>query len=104
MERVLHVIVHQKQSEAIKAELLALIDPTHIKDIDIEPYYKIKHRVSMTFVFSADWQNVTKLLSHLFYQWQSSYDAILGIKEAISIANTSKLKGLEWAILTSDLP
>ena len=56
----------------------------------------------MTIAFTAEWNLLFKILSHLFYTWQSTFDDHLGIKEAISIDNRSKLKGLEWAILMAE--
>jgi len=53
----------------------------------------------MTITFTAEWNLLFKILSRLFDTWQSTFDDNLGIKEAISIDNSAKLKGLEWAIL-----
>ena len=53
----------------------------------------------MTITFTAEWNLLFKILSRLFDTWQSSFDENLGIEEAISIDNSAKLKGLEWAIL-----
>ena len=54
----------------------------------------------MTITFTADWNLLFKILSRLFYTWRSTFDDNLGITDAISVDNRSKLKGLEWAILT----
>ena len=56
----------------------------------------------MTITFTADWNLLFKILSRLFYTWQSTFDDNLGIKDAISIENRSKLKGLEWANLMAE--
>ena len=53
----------------------------------------------MTITFTAEWNLLFKILSRLFDTWQSTFDDNLGIKEAISIDNSAKLKGLEWVIL-----
>lgn len=53
----------------------------------------------MTITFTAEWNLLFKILSRLFDTWQSTFDDNLGIKEVISIDNSAKLKGLEWAIL-----
>ena len=81
------------------SELLSLMGNTSVGEIEVEPYYKIKNRISMTITFTADWNLLFKILSRLFDTWQSTFDDNLGIKEAISIDNSAKLKGLEWAIL-----
>ena len=73
-------------------------------EIEVEPYYKIKNRISMTIEFTAEWNLLFKILSRLFYTWQSTFDDNLGIKEAISMDNSAKLKGLEWAILMIETP
>lgn len=56
----------------------------------------------MTITFTADWNLLFKILSRLFYTWRSTFDDNLGIKDAISIENRSKLKGLEWANLMAE--
>ena len=81
------------------SELLSLMGNTSVDKIGVEPYYKIKNRISMTITFTAEWNLLFKILSRLFDTWQSTFDDNLGIKEAISIDNSAKLKGLEWAIL-----
>ena len=75
---------------------------TSFGEIGVEPYYKIKNRIEMTITFTAEWNLLFKILSRLFYRWQSTFDDNLGIKEAISIDNSAQLKGLEWAILTEE--
>ena len=75
---------------------------TSFGEIGVEPYYKIKNRIKMTITFTAEWNLLFKILSRLFYRWQSTFDDNLGIKEAISIDNSAQLKGLEWAILTEE--
>jgi len=77
---------------------------TSFAEIEVEPYYKIKNRVSMTIVFTAEWNLLIKILSRLFYRWQSTFDDNLGIKEAISIDNSAQLAGLEWGILMTETP
>ena len=96
----LRLIVHKRYVETVHSELLSLMGKTSFdeNEIEVEPYYKIKNRISMTIEFTAEWNLLIKILSHLFYTWQSTFDDNLGIKEAISMDNRSKLKGLEWAI------
>ena len=72
---------------------------TSVGEIGVEPYYKIKNRILMTITFTAEWNLLFKILSRLFYTWRSTFDDNLGITDAISVDNRSKLKGLEWAIL-----
>ena len=95
-------IIHKKHVETVQSELLSLMGNTSVGKIGVEPYYKIKNRISMTIAFTAEWNLLFKILSRLFYTWQSSFDDNLGIEEAISIDNRSKLKGLEWAILMAE--
>ena len=85
--------------ETVQSELLSLMGNTSFGEIGVEPYYKIKNRIEMTITFTAEWNLLFKILSRLFYRWQSTFDDNLGIKEAISIDNSAQLKGLEWAIL-----
>ena len=96
----LTLVIHKRHVETVHSELLSLMGNTSVGEIEVEPYYKIKNRISMTIAFTADWNLLFKILSHLFYTWRSTFDDNLGIKDAISIENRSKLKGLEWAILT----
>lgn len=100
----LRLIVHKRYVETVHSELLSLMGKTSFdeNEIEVEPYYKIKNRISMTIEFTAEWNLLIKILSHLFYTWQSTFDDNLGIKEAISMDNRSKLKGLEWAILMAE--
>ena len=58
----------------------------------------------MTIAFTAEWNLLFKILSRLFYTWQSTFDDNLGIEEAISMDNSAKLKGLEWGILMIETP
>ena len=95
----LTLIIHKRHVETVYSELLSLMGNTSVDKIGVEPYYKIKNRISMTITFTAEWNLLFKILSRLFDTWQSSFDDNLGIKEAISIDNSAKLKGLEWAIL-----
>ena len=95
----LTLIIHKRYVESVQSELLSLMGNTSVGKIGVEPYYKIKNRISMTIVFTAEWNLLFKILPRLFYRWQSVFDENLGIEEAISIDNRSKLKGLEWAIL-----
>ena len=101
-EYTLTLIVHKRHVETVQSELLSLMGNTSVGEIGVEPYYKIKNRISMTIAFTAEWNLLFKILSHLFYTWQSTFDDNLGIKEAISIDNSAKLKGLEWAILMAE--
>ena len=100
----LRLIVHKRYVETVHSDLLSLMGKTSFdeNEIEVEPYYKIKNRISMTIEFTAEWNLLIKILSHLFYTWQSTFDDNLGIKEAISMDNRSKLKGLEWAILMAE--
>ena len=100
----LTLIIHKRHVETVHSELLSLMGKTSFdeNEIEVEPYYKIKNRISMTIEFTAEWNLLIKILSHLFYTWQSTFDDNLGIKEAISMDNRSKLKGLEWAILMAE--
>ena len=98
----LRLIIHKRYVESVQSELLSLMGNTSVGKIGVEPYYKIKNRISMTIAFTAEWNLLFKILSHLFYTWQSTFDDNLGIEEAISIDNRSKLKGLEWAILMAE--
>ena len=101
-EYTLTLIVHKRYVETVQSELLSLMGNTSVGEIGVEPYYKIKNRISMTIVFTAEWNLLFKILSRLFYRWQSTFDENLGIEEAISIDNSAKLKGLEWAILMAE--
>ena len=98
----LTLIIHKRHVETVQSELLSLMGNTSVGEIGVEPYYKIKNRIKMTIAFTADWNLLFKILSRLFYTWQSTFDDNLGIKEAISVDNRSKLKGLEWADLMED--
>ena len=98
----LTLIIHKRHVETVQSELLSLMGNTSVGEIGVEPYYKIKNRIKMTIAFTAEWNLLFKILSHLFYTWQSTFDDHLGIKEAISIDNRSKLRGLEWAILMAE--
>ena len=98
----LTLVIHKRYVETVQSELLSLMGNTSVGEIGVEPYYKIKNRISMTIVFTAEWNLLFKILSRLFYTWQSTFDENLGIEEAISIGNRSKLKGLEWAILMAE--
>ena len=100
----LRLIVHKRYVETVHSELLSLMGKTSFdeNEIEVEPYYKIKNRISMTIAFTADWNLLFKILSRLFYTWRSTFDDNLGIKDAISIENRSKLKGLEWANLMAE--
>ena len=88
----------------MQSELLSLMGNTSVGEIEVEPYYKIKNRIKMTIAFTAEWNLLIKILSRLFYRWQSTFDDNLGIKEAISMDNGAKLKGLEWGILMIETP
>lgn len=101
-EYTLTLIVHKRYVETVQSELLSLMGNTSVGEIGVEPYYKIKNRISMTIAFTAEWNLLFKILSRLFYRWQTAFDENLGIEEAISIDNRSKLKGLEWAILMAE--
>lgn len=100
----LRLIVHKRYVETVHSELLSLMGKTSFdeNEIEVEPYYKIKNRISMTIEFTAEWNLLIKILSHLFYTWQSTFDDNLGIKEAISIDNSAQLAGLEWANLMAE--
>ena len=98
----LTLVIHKRHVETVQSELLSLMGNTSVGEIGVEPYYKIKNRIKMTIAFTAEWNLLFKFLSRLFYTWQSTFDDNLGIKDAISIDNRSKLKGLEWANLTED--
>ena len=98
------LIVHKRYVETVHSELLSLMGNTSFVEIEVEPYYKIKNRVSMTIAFTAEWNLLIKILSRLFYRWQSTFDDNLGIKEAISIDNSAQLAGLEWGILMTETP
>ena len=98
----LTLIIHKRHVETVQSELLSLMGNTSVGEIEVEPYYKIKNRISMTIAFTADWNLLFKILSRLFYTWRSTFDDNLGIKDAISIENRSKLKGLEWANLMAE--
>ena len=98
----LRLIVHKRYVETVQSELLSLMGNTSVGEIGVEPYYKIKNRISMTIAFTAEWNLLFKILSRLFYTWQSTFDENLGIEEAISMDNSAQLKGLEWAILTEE--
>ena len=98
----LTLVIHKRHVETVQSELLSLMGNTSVGEIGVEPYYKIKNRISMTIVFTAEWNLLFKILSRLFYTWQSTFDDNLGIEEAISMGNRSKLKGLEWAILMAE--
>ena len=96
------LIIHKRHVETVHSELLSLMGNTSVGEIEVEPYYKIKNRISMTIAFTAEWNLLFKIQSRLFYTWQSTFDENLGIEEAISIGNRSKLKGLEWANLMAE--
>ena len=98
----LTLVIHKRHVETVQSELLSLMGNTSVGKIEVEPYYKIKNRILMTITFTAEWNLLFKILSRLFDTWQSSFDDTLGIKEAISIDNSAKLKGLEWADLMED--
>ena len=98
----LTLVIHKRHVETVQSELLSLMGNTSVGEIGVEPYYKIKNRIKMTIAFTAEWNLLFKILSRLFYIWQSTFDDNLGIKDAISIDNRSKLKGLEWANLMED--
>ena len=98
----LTLIIHKRHVETVQSELLSLMGNTSVGKIGVEPYYKIKNRILMTITFTAEWNLLFKILSRLFYTWRSTFDDNLGIKEAISVDNRSKLKGLEWADLMED--
>ena len=96
----LTLVIHKRHVETVQSELLSLMENTSVGKIGVEPYYKIKNRILMTITFTAEWNLLFKILSRLFYTWRSTFDDNLGITDAISVENRSKLKGLEWAILT----
>ena len=98
----LTLVIHKRYVETVQSELLSLMGNTSVGKIGVEPYYKIKNRILMTITFTAEWNLLFKILSRLFYTWRSTFDDNLGIKEAISVDNRSKLKGLEWADLMED--
>ena len=98
----LTLVIHKRHVETVQSELLSLMGNTSVGKIEVEPYYKIKNRILMTITFTAEWNLLFKILSRLFDTWQSTFDDNLGIKEAISIDNSAKLKGLEWAILMAE--
>ena len=98
----LTLVIHKRYVETVQSELLSLMGNTSVGEIGVEPYYKIKNRILMTITFTAEWNLLFKILSRLFYTWRSTFDDNLGIKEAISVDNRSKLKGLEWANLMED--
>ena len=98
----LTLVIHKRHVETVQSELLSLMGNTSVGKIGVEPYYKIKNRILMTITFTAEWNLLFKILSRLFYTWRSTFDDNLGIKEAISVDNRSKLKGLEWADLMED--
>ena len=98
----LTLIIHKRHVETVQSELLSLMGNTSVGEIEVKPYYKIKNCIKMTIAFTADWNLLFKILSRLFYTWRSTFDDNLGIKEAISVDNRSKLKGLEWADLMED--
>ena len=98
----LTLIIHKRHVETVQSELLSLMGNTSVGQIGVEPYYKIKNRISMTIAFTADWNLLFKILSRLFYTWRSTFDDNLGITDAISVENRSKLKGLEWANLMAE--
>ena len=98
----LRLIVHKRYVETVQSELLSLMGNTSVGEIGVEPYYKIKNRISMTIAFTAEWNLLFKILSRLFYTWQSTFDENLGIEEAISMDNSAQLKGVEWEILTEE--
>lgn len=96
----LTLIIHKRHVETVQSELLSLMGNTSVGKIGV--YYKIKNRISMTIAFTADWNLLFKILSRLFYTWRSTFDDNLGITDAISVENRSKLKGLEWANLMAE--
>ena len=98
----LTLVIHKRYVETVQSELLSLMGNTSVGEIGVEPYYKIKNRILMTITFTAEWNLLFKILSHLFYTWQSTFDDNLGIKEAISIDNSAQLAGLEWANLMAE--
>ena len=100
----LTLIIHKRHVETVQSELLSLMGNTSVGEIEVEPYYKIKNRIKMTIAFTAEWNLLFKILSRLFYTWQSTFDDNLGIEEAISMGNSAKLKGLEWGILMIETP
>ena len=98
----LTLIIHKRHVETVQSELLSLMGNTSVGEIGVEPYYKIKNRIKMAIAFTAEWNLLFKILSRLFYTWQSTFDDNLGIEEAISMGNSAKLKGLEWANLMAE--
>lgn len=103
-EYTLTLIVHKRYVETVQSELLSLMGNTSVGEIEVEPYYKIKNRISMTIEFTAEWNLLIKIRSRLFYRWQSTFDDTLGIKQAISIDNSAQLAGLEWGIVMAETP
>ena len=63
----LTLIVQKRHVETVRSELLSLIGNTSFGEIGVEPYYKIKNRISMTIAFTAEWNLLIKILSRLFY-------------------------------------
>ena len=98
----LTLIIHKRHVETVHSELLSLMGNTSVDKIGVEPYYKIKNRIKMTIAFTAEWNLLFKILSRLFYTWQSTFDDNLGIKEAISIDNSAQLAGFGWGNLMAE--